>query len=76
MTSSRDTYHAMMLRLWRDDHAKQWRASIQDPHTGEKRRFANIEQFCAYLHSKLSLSGVQREEARQEDEGSSSKSSF
>lgn len=53
MTTSRDTYHAMMLRLWRDEHADQWRASIQDPHTGEKRRFTSIEQFCAYLHRKL-----------------------
>lgn len=71
MTSSRNTYHAMMLRLWRDEHAKQWRASIQDPHTGEKRRFANVEQFCTYLHIKLSLSGLQREEARiDEDAGS------
>lgn len=67
MTYHDETYHAMMLRLWRDEHADNWRASIQDPHTGENHRFASIEQFCAYLHRKLSSPAGTHSQSRDND---------
>ena len=53
MGLSSKNYHAMMLRLWRDEHSNEWHASIQNPHTGETRHFATFEQCTAYLQSQI-----------------------
>ncbi|MFQ5399783.1 MAG: hypothetical protein ACE5E7_09320 [Anaerolineae bacterium] len=45
----RSDYQAFLLRLWRDDEQQPWRASLEDPHTGEQCGFANLEQLFAYL---------------------------
>ena len=44
-------YVAYLLRLWREKggESTQWRASLQDPHTGEKVGFASLEVLFAYL---------------------------
>lgn len=41
-------YRAYLLRLWRVAGA-QWRASLEDPRTGERRAFATLEQLWEYL---------------------------
>lgn len=41
-------YRAFLLRLWQVRGA-QWRASIEDPHTGERRSFASVELLAAFL---------------------------
>ena len=43
-----DQYRAFLLRLWRtpDD---EWRASLDDPRTGERLAFASLEACCEYL---------------------------
>jgi hypothetical protein len=48
-------YVAYLLRLWREKGGEltQWRASLQNPHTGEKVGFANLEAFFAYLRKKV-----------------------
>lgn len=40
-----------ILRLWREDqsHNTGFRASLEDPHTGERFGFASLEQLFAYL---------------------------
>lgn len=41
-------YRAFLLRLWQV-RGTHWRASIEDPHTGERRTFASVELLAAFL---------------------------
>ncbi len=41
-------YRAYLLRLWQV-RGTHWRASIEDPHTGERRMFASVELLAAFL---------------------------
>jgi hypothetical protein len=34
------TYRAYLLRLWRESKHDPWRATLEDPHTGERLGFA------------------------------------
>jgi hypothetical protein len=54
MTTERPGYLAYLLRLWRvnDDGKPVWRASLENPHTGERRGFANLELLFAFLEEK------------------------
>lgn len=42
-------YYAFLLRLWREEEQMPWRASLEDPHTGEKVHFAELEKLVAFL---------------------------
>jgi hypothetical protein len=44
-------YAAYLLRLWREKGTgpTRWRASLQDPHSGERVGFANLEELLGYL---------------------------
>jgi hypothetical protein len=44
-------YVAYLLRLWREKggESTQWRASLQDPHSGEKVGFAHLEDLFDFL---------------------------
>lgn len=33
-------YFSYLLRLWREGDTAPWRASLEDPHTGQRRNFA------------------------------------
>jgi len=57
------TYRSYLLRLWRDNPAATWRASLQSSSTEEVRKFADAEQMWAYLKAQMGgekddLSGV------------------
>jgi hypothetical protein len=41
-------YRAFLLRLWCATNA-QWRASLEDPHTGQRRAFATLDKLVEYL---------------------------
>jgi hypothetical protein len=58
-------YHAYLLRLWRTRQADRsvWRASLEDPHTGERRGFASLAQLVDYLQHTLEEQ-PEHEEAR------------
>jgi hypothetical protein len=47
-------YLAYLLRLWRvnDDGKPVWRASLENPHTGERHGFANLQLLFAFLEEK------------------------
>jgi hypothetical protein len=45
-------YQAYMLRLWREGDDLPWRASLQNPHTGEQHSFASLERLFTYLKSQ------------------------
>ena len=42
-------YQAYLLRLWREGDHEPWRATLEDPHTGQRLGFAHIDRLVAYL---------------------------
>lgn len=44
-------YRAFLLRLWQERSGGQWiwRASLEDPHSGVRKGFPNLEQLSAFL---------------------------
>jgi len=63
MTAEQRRYLAYMLRLWQvsSDGEPIWRASLESPHSGERRGFANLEMLFAFLEAKT-VELAQREE--------------
>ncbi len=45
-------YLAYLLRLRRDSESAPWRATVENPHTGEHRGFANLRQLIAFLEAQ------------------------
>lgn len=41
-----------MLRIWREEEGMPWRATLQNPHTGEQEGFASVEQLIEFLRDK------------------------
>jgi hypothetical protein len=54
MTTERPHYLAYMLRLWEvaSDEELAWRASLESPHTGERRGFASLEVLFEFLEEQ------------------------
>ena len=48
-------YFAYLLRLWRASGVEPaaWRMSLEDPHTGERIGFANLESLFAFLKAQM-----------------------
>lgn len=44
-------YFAFLLRIWKEKKAgtSEWRASLEDPHTGEQKGFASLKDLFVYL---------------------------
>jgi hypothetical protein len=59
-------YQAYMLRLWRVDTGRGpvWRASLESPHTGERRGFASLEALFAFLTEKTEVTPLDSEDKR------------
>lgn len=61
-TARSNTYVAYMLRLWHAgsrDGIPVWRASLENPHTGERLAFGDVEGLFAFLSELLaSATGV------------------
>jgi hypothetical protein len=49
------TYQAYLLRLWRESEADPWRATLEDPHTGERLGFSGADLLMAYLTQQLAI---------------------
>jgi hypothetical protein len=58
-------YQAYLLRLWQADReaggCAGWRASLEDPRTGERLGFASLEQLFVFL---LALTESEAEQRR------------
>ena len=51
-------YRSYLLRLWKDDSvedigAQDWHIALENPFTGERRRFATLNDLFNYLESKI-----------------------
>ncbi len=46
---------AFLVRLWRVDGQRHptWRASVQDPHTGERKGFADLKELFTFLEEQI-----------------------
>lgn len=50
MEGNRTRYRSFMLRLWREEGEDlAWRASLEDPLTGERQVFPDLEALFDYL---------------------------
>lgn len=51
-----ETYVAYLLRLWKvglPEGEGVWRASLEDPHSGEVRAFADLGAVLAFLEARV-----------------------
>jgi hypothetical protein len=48
-------YVSYLLRLWRETSGEsdRWRASLQDPHSGERLGFPGLEELFEFLHRQV-----------------------
>lgn len=46
-------YYSYLLRLWRDDKTSPWRIQLEDPHTGERHGFPNMEKLIEFLDRRI-----------------------
>ena len=47
-------YFSYLLRLWREGDTAPWRASLEDPHTGERRNFARVQDLFKAIEEETS----------------------
>ncbi len=45
------TYIAYLVRLWREDDTT-WRGTLEDPHTGQRYAFADVETLLEHIRSE------------------------
>ncbi|MBN2394553.1 MAG: hypothetical protein JXR84_27730 [Anaerolineae bacterium] len=46
-------YFSYLLRIWRTGKNSAWRASLEDPQTGERRGFGSFEALWAFLLTRM-----------------------
>ena len=53
-------YISYLLRLWRADGEGEakWRASLESPHTGERRNFTSLDALFAFLRKQTGVSSA------------------
>ena len=56
MSREQRGYISYLLRLWqiRSEGELVWRASLESPHTGERRGFANLADMFTFLEGEIS----------------------
>lgn len=53
MGKERSDYISYLLRVWRSNgNETAWRASLQNPHTGERIGFASLEELFDFLRQR------------------------
>jgi len=55
MSTGQLAYLSFLLRLWRapGGDKQPWRASLENPLTGERKGFADPEALCAFLREQI-----------------------
>ena len=54
MSSEQRSYLSYLLRLWQTESGGEgvWRASLEDPRTGERKGFANLTDLFTFLEQE------------------------
>lgn len=47
------TYIAYLVRLWREDSTTTWRGTLEDPHTGQRYAFADVEALLDHIREEM-----------------------
>ncbi len=47
-------YFAYLVRFWRSGPDRPWRASVEDPRTGEQWGFGSLETLVVFLRRRMS----------------------
>ncbi len=65
MTKEQARYSSFLLRLWHagDDGSPVWRASLENPHTGEHLGFASLRELFTYLERQTDEVASPKEES-------------
>ena len=55
MSREQGSYLSYLLRLWETKSSGEriWRASLQDPHTGGRKGFANLTDLFTFLEEAI-----------------------
>lgn len=55
MTVREQRYLSFLLRLWpvKQNGSETWRASLENPHTGERHGFANLAVLMDFLKEQI-----------------------
>jgi hypothetical protein len=48
----RPTYRAFLVRFWQEGDTV-WRGTVEDPHTGQRHAFADIEPLLDFLRQQV-----------------------
>lgn len=58
MAQDQPDYVSYLLRLWRasDGEDTVWRASLESPHTGERKGFASLDELFDFLRQQTAVS--------------------
>jgi hypothetical protein len=57
-------YISYLLRVWRSNGDETaWRASLQNPHTGEIIGFAGIDELCVFLRRQIGVISSSEDDA-------------
>lgn len=62
--SKQTRYISFLLRLWQEKHNGEdlWHASLEDPHTGERHGFTNLEALMKFLLQQTQSRGEEGKE--------------
>lgn len=54
MDRESSSYYSYLLRLWREGKGGgRWRASLTDPHSGERQGFGSVDDLFAFLEEQM-----------------------
>lgn len=66
--TGRASYLSYLLRLWREGEVTEgWRASLHDPHTGERLGFAGLDELFGFLREQAGAPADASETSRRPD---------
>ena len=54
MSREQESYLSYLLRLWQTESGGEgiWRASLENPHTGERKGFASLKDLFTFLEQE------------------------
>jgi hypothetical protein len=63
MAARERCYLSFLLRLWQvgQNGEESWNASLEDPHTGERHGFANLEALIKFLLQQTQGGGEEKQ---------------
>lgn len=78
MTKGKGPYRAYLLRLWRvsDGESVDWRATLEDAHTGERHGFPTLEDLVTFFRLGTGMNtpaGIRENDEEEPQTGSESK---